>query len=280
MVENKIMTKTNSVLLILLFFSAVNLTAFESGFHLQLRSDFAGTLTIPEISDESLVYLNQRATAMDGFTSNILMGGEVEVGYIFRSHDFFNLSEEAKFSGIGLFLYLGFSQGNTTQKISVEENGEEFDIFISVDFLPVVNFGITGKAYFFNNRLAVGLSAGGRMIADMSPEYLCYSTDPDIIATEIGQIIVTEDMMDKMNPFMFSSKFLIEYNIHVLPSAELVLGAFARYNIYRPKYLTVPPTLLDMAVADNPDFDINKKHPDYWINSLDFGVTMGLAFKL
>lgn len=256
------------------------LFSFDSGAHLQLRSDFTGALTLPSISEESLHYLNKRATEMSGIASNLLMGGEVEVGYIFRSDDFFGLREDNPFSGIGTFLYIGFSQGNTSQKITAEENGEAFDIFISVDFLPVVNFGFTGKAYFFDNRMAVGTSLGARMIADTNPEYLCYSTDPETIPTEVGTIIVTEDMMKKMNPFMFSAKLFTEYNIEILPTTELVLGLFARYNVYRPKYLTVPPSLLKMAEGDNPDFDINKAHPDYWINSLDFGVTMGLAFKL
>lgn len=160
------------------------------------------------------------------------------------------------------------------------QNGTPFDIFISVNFLPIINFGFTGKAYFFDNKLALGLSLGGRMIADMSPEFLCYSTDPEIIPTEIGTIIVTEDMMKKMNPFMFSVKFNLEYNIEILPTTELVLGAYTRYNFYRPKFITVPPSLLTMALEDNPQFDVNKEHPDYWINSLDIGITLGMAFKL
>jgi len=265
---------------LLILTTSLPLAAFGSGFHLQLKADFGGTMTLPSISDESLFYLNSRATAMSGMPSNLLMGGKVEVGYIFRSHDFLGLKKSNPFSGLGLFAYLGFSQGNTSQKITAVEANEPFDIFISVNFLPVVEFGLTGKAYFLDNKLAVGLSAGGKMIADMTPEYLCYSTVPDIIPTEIGRVIVTEDMMSKMNPFMFSARFSLEYNIHILPTTELVLGLGGGYNIYRPLYLTVPPSLLNMAIADNPDFDINRKHPDYWLNSFDIGVSIGLSFKL
>ncbi len=63
---------------IILLITTADLFSFGSGAHLQLRSDFGGTLTLPEISDESLYYLNNRATEMNGTTSNLLMGGEVE----------------------------------------------------------------------------------------------------------------------------------------------------------------------------------------------------------
>jgi hypothetical protein len=118
------------------------------------------------------------------------------------------------------------------------------------------------------------------MITDMSPEYLSCSTMPDLISTEIGRLIITEEMKEQMNPFMISAKFLMEYNIHILPTTEFVLGAYIRYSFYKPGYLTIPPSLLEMALDDNPAFDINREHPDYWINSLDFGVSIGLAFKL
>ncbi len=278
-IKNK-KTFSKIMILFLLFVPFFKVSAYKTGACLQLSSDFSGSLTLPKMTDDDLYYLNQRATEISGTVSNLIMGGEVEAGYVFRSRDLFNIKENNPFSGIGIFAYLGFSQGNTSQKITAVENGESFDIFISVDFLPVINFGLIGKSYFFDNKLALGLGLGGRAITDMSPEYLCYSTDPDVIETEIGTVIVTDEMMKKMNPLMFSTKFIIEYNVDVLPTTGLVLGAFLRYNIYRPKYLTVPPTLVDMATQDNPDFDVNRKFPDYWINSFDFGVRLGFVFKL
>lgn len=116
------------------------------------------------------------------------------------------------------------------------------------------------------------------MIADMSPDYLVYSTDSDAVPTEVGQIIVTQEMMKKMNPLMFSMKGMIEYNIPVLDTTDIVLGWYTRYNIYRPKYLTAPASLAKKAKDGGGD--ITQPFPDYWLNSLDFGLNLGFAFKL
>ena len=276
------MRKFNLLLFIMLLLFCANsrIFALDSGFTLQLKSQFAGSYTMPKISDESLHYLNNRATNMAGGMSNLLLGFDAEVGYIFRADDFFKMKKKSVFSGLGIFVYLGFSQGNTSQKITAEEADQAFDIYMSVDFLPIVNLGVTGKIYLFNTRLALGLSVGARIIADMTPEYLCYSSDPDIIPTEVGTVIINEDTISNANPVMFSSRFNIEYNIPILPTVELVLGAYVQFNLFRPNKLTIPPSLLSMAVADNPDFDINRAYPDYWLNSFDFGVNISLAFKL
>lgn len=266
--------------LVLCAFPSFPAWAFDSGAHLQLSADFLGSLSLPSIPLEDLRELNPAATGMGGLTGAILAGGQVEAGYIFRSHDFLGLSEDNPFSGLGAFLYLGFSQGDISQKISAEVDGASMDIFINVFFVPIINFGATLKSYFFDNHFALALSLGGRVIADLTPEYLCWSTEPAAVPTEIGTIIVSEDMMKSMNPLMFCVKFGLEYNVIILPSTELVLGAFARFNAYVPKYLTVPPKLQEMALAANPDFDINKPFPNYRLDSLDFGVSLGLAFKL
>ena len=110
------------------------------------------------------------------------------------------------------------------------------------------------------------------MIADMSPAYLYYFSDPNM-KSGVGEIIVTEDMMKKMNPLMFSVKGTLEYNIPVLDTTDVVLGWYTRYNIYRPKYLTAPAKLAQSA-------DLSKPVLDYWLNSLDFGINFGFAFKL
>ena len=269
-----------TTIFILLFFQKGFLYAFDSGFTLQLRAQFGGAYTMPEISEESLKYLNSRATEMAGGMSDLLLGADAEVGYTFRSHEYFELSEDAFFSGLGAFVYLGFSQGNTSQRITAVENEQDFDIYMSVNFLPIINFGLTGKTYFADNKLAVGLSAGGRLIADITPEYLCYSSDPDIIPTEVGTVIISADMIRGVNPLMFSTKMDMEYNVIILPTTEMVLSAYAQYSFFRPNHLTIPPSLLAMAVGDNPDFDINREFPDYWLNGLDIGVNIGLAFRI
>ncbi len=261
---------------------------FESGPNLQLRAEFGGGLTVPSISEDALKALNPLATSMTGTMSNLLMGGEMEVGYVFRSHDYFGLQKENPFSGLGAFVYLGFSQGNTAQKISAVQGETPLDIFVTVDYLPVVNFGFTGKGYFFNNRLALGLSLGARMIADMTPNYLAYSTEAlfNGLTSEIGTIIVTEEMIKRMNPFMLSMGVSFEYSISVLPTTELTLGVFTRYNIFKPRYLTVPASLAEMARKDaesrgEEPIDLETTpFPNYRLDSLEFGVRIGLSFRL
>jgi len=262
----------------LTFISFFPLAAFETGPLLYLRADFGGALTTPFISDKSLKQFNRDAVKMSGMMSSLLMSGEIEGGYVFGSDTFFGLRKNHPFSALGTFAFLGFGQGNTSQKVSAIVSGKSFDTFMVVDFMPVVDFGISAKAYFFHNRLALGAGIGGRLIADMSPDYLVYSTDTNIIPTQVGQIIVTEDMMKKMNPLMFSTKVIIEYNIPVLETTDIVMGWYTRYNIYRPKYLTAPPKLVQIAESNGGN--LTKPFPDYWLNSLDFGVNIGFAFKL
>lgn len=255
-----------------------SLVAFENGPLLHFRADFGGALTTPFISDESLKAFNKGAEKMTGMMSNLLMSGEVEAGYVFSSDRFFGLSKNNLFSGVGAFACLGVGQGNTAQKITARTPTGTIDTFVSVNFMPVINFGVTGKAYFFSNRLALGLGIGGRMIADTRPQYFAYSTEPSVLDTIVGEITVTEEMMKKMNPLMASVKGIIEYNIPFLPTVDMVLGWFTRYNIYRPNYITAPPKLVQLAAANGGD--LTKPFPDYWLNSLDFGVTVGFAFKL
>lgn len=252
--------------------------AFQGGPLLYLRADFGGGITLPEISESSLKEFNKDAVKMSGMMSSLLMSGEVEGGYIFSSQRFFGLSKKNPFSALGTFAFLGVGQGNTSQKVEAVIADIPFDTFMVVDFTPVVNFGLSTKAYFFNNRLAIGAGVGGRMIADMSPDYLVYSTDESVIGTEVGQIIVTNEMMKKMNPLMFSVKGMLEYNIPVLDTTDVVLGWYTRYNMYSPKYLTAPASLAKKAKAGGGD--ITKAFPDYWLNSLDFGINLGFAFKL
>ena len=272
------MKNSKLLYLLLLGFAVFPLTALEGGPHLYLRADFGGTLSLPSISDDSLKQFNKDAVKMTGMLSGLLISGELEGGYIFDSNRFFGLRQGHPFSALGVFAYLGVGQGNTSQKVSAVVSGKDFDTFMVVDFTPVIDFGLSAKAYLFKNRLALGAGLGGRMIADMSPDYLVYSTDPSIIETEVGQIIVTEEMMKKMNPFMFSMKGTVEYNISLIKTTDIILGWYTRFNIYQPRYLTAPKKLADMAAANGGD--ITQPFPDYWLNSLDFGVNLGFAFKL
>ncbi len=276
------------VFLLVAVFNIASLAySFDDGWVFGLRADFGGALTLPEISQETLQYMNPLATGMSGFLSGLLVGGEASAGYIFGSDDLFGLPEDHAFSGIGLHGYLGVGMGNVSQKITAEHSGQPLDIFIIVDYTPTVNFGIKGHALFFDNRLSVGLGIGGKAILDYTPQYLVYSTVPAIIPTEIGTVIVPDDLLTKMNPLAFSSRFELNYAIPILPTTEFMMGFYTQFNLFSPGYLTVPPSLEEIAQNNRPGVNENSplldfKQPfdDYWINSLDFGINLGIALKL
>lgn len=277
--EEKMYKKIKILFCTVCFLCASSLFAFQSGALLHLRADFGGSITQPSIPINDLKDMNPLAESMIGVMSNLLLGGEVQVGYVFGKERFFKNINNKIFSGIGVFGHLGFGQGTTAQKITAQLNGTSFDIFMFVNFLPIINFSVSGKAYFFNNKLAVGLGVGSRVITDMNPTFLVYSSDGSV-KTEVGQIIVTEAMMKKMNPFMFSTTFLMDYNIPIVSTVDIVLGWQMRYNVYRPKYLTMPPSLAKAAEDANHGLDLKRPFPKYWLNSFDFGVNLGVALKL
>ena len=122
------------------------------------------------------------------------------------------------------------------------------------------------------------------MIADLSPSYLAYFVQEMPEFPEVGEIIVTDFMIKNMNPVMFSMKFMLEYNQPINDRVEVILGGYTRFNIYTPKYITMPQSLLDLMNQGlkgdgRPAFDTTTPLKSYYINSLDFGITLGLAFK-
>lgn len=260
-------------------------SAFDGGWVLNMKGGVGGSLTIPSISDSDLGKMG--ANKMEGMLG-FVGGGKAEVGYIFDSPTWFNLPEDHAFSGAGAFGYIGVGSGYAGQisgsyvdpnKIPGDGDEKQVDVFVNVHYTPVISLGATGKAYFFDSRLAVGLSVGMKMIADAAPEYEIYSTDPETIPAEVGTIIVDDWMMKNMNPFMASFELLVEYNIPVLPTTELILGGNIQFNIFSPKYLTMPDSVMGMAVT-NFGFDPKSEVKSYFINSLDFGLTVGLGFRL
>ena len=267
--------KNIAVVLVTLLLILGNASAFEQGWVLNMKGNVGGSLTIPSISDADLAKMGANKMAgMVGFVG----GGKAEVGYIFDAPTYFNLSDHA-FSGVGAFGYVGVGQGYAGQISGSLVDDKQIDVFVNVFYTPVISLGATGKAYFFNNRLAVGLSLGMKMIADTSPEYEIYSTEPDTIQPEVGTIIVDEWMMKNMNPFMASFELLAEYSVPILPTTELILGGYAQFNIFKPKYLTMPDSVMDMAIT-NFNFDPKAPVNSYFINSFDFGLTFALGFKL
>ncbi len=279
---NKIITKKVCMLLFLLSI-AVHLFSFDKGWTLNFRADFGGTLSLPNVSEETLKYLNPSATEMTGFLSGLLIGGEMAVGYIFDSNEVFGLSQNHSFSGIDLQGYVGIGMGNMSQKSISEFNGTAIDVFVVVDYTPVVNFGVKSHALFFDNRFSIGLGVGGKALLDATPQYTIYSSDPSMVKTEVGTIVVSDDLLLKMNPLAFSARFELGYAVPILQTTDLLFGFYSQFNLYKPGYITLPPSLEDLAqsTAASPNtLDFSQEFPDYWLNSFDFGVNLGIAVKL
>ena len=273
------MKKILIYLLLLSSFSAAY--GFEEGFIWALKANFNGTATLPSISKSDLDMIG--AAYMKG-SVGYTMDGEAELGYLFGSERWFGGLDPAKFSGMSVFGSIGVGSGFAGQVSGNTIDGNTATMFINVSYAPVISFGVGTKAYFLNSRLALGLHIGGKLIADTSPEYLAYSDQKDVLSPEIGEIIVTDFMMKNMNPVMFSIKFMIEYNQPVNDRVEVILGAYTRFNVYSPKYITMPDSLLTLMNAGlsklgRPAFDPTTRLKSYYINSLDFGITLGLAFK-
>lgn len=272
--------------IIIFFAMALNLYSFDEGFVWALKANFNGTATLPSISDSDLDKLG--AAYMKG-SVGYTMDGEAELGYLFGSKRWFNGMDSSKFSGMSLFASIGVGNGFAGQVAGNTIEGIEANMYINVSYSPVISFGVGTKAYFLDSKLALGLHIGGKLIADLSPEYLAYTDNPQALELlfqntpyslpEIGEIIVTDFMIKNMNPLMLSIKFMLEYNQPVNDRVEVILGLYTRFNLYSPKYITMPDSLLYALQANRPNFTTETPLPSYYINSLDFGLTIGLAFK-
>lgn len=273
-------------LVVMLFMTTSILYSFEEGFIWGLRANFNGSLTLPSISQEDLNKMG--AASMKGAVG-YTMDGEAELGYLFGAERWFGKekSDFSKFSGMSLYFSIGVGSGfsgevagNTIARVSPK-------IFININYAPVISFGIGSKLYLLESRMAIGLQLGGKVIADTSPEYLAYSdTDLSAVFTnttlpEMGEIIVTDFMKKNMNPVMFSLKLMLEYNQPINDRVEVVLGIYTRFNIYKPKYITMPDSLLKMIKegAKKPNFSTETPMPSFYLNSFDFGLTLGLQFR-
>ena len=273
-------------LVVMLFMITSILYSFEEGFIWGLRANFNGSLTLPSISQEDLYKLS--AAYMKGAVG-YTMDGEAELGYLFGAERWFGKekSDFSKFSGMSLYVSIGVGTGFSGMVSGNTIGGATVNVFMNVNYKPVISFGIGSKLYLLESRMAIGLQLGGKVIADTSPEYLAYS-DMDLSAVftnitlpQMGEIIVTDFMKKNMNPVMFSIKLMLEYNQPINDRVEVVLGIYTRFNIYKPKYITMPDSLLEMIKkgANKPNFSTETPMPTYYINSLDFGVTLGLQFR-
>lgn len=256
------------------------LSAFEEGWAFNLKANVGGSLTMPSISASDLDKLG--ASYMKGGMGYI-GGAEVEIGYMFGSSKWFNL-DPSTFSGVSAYGSVGISTGHSTQVAGNTIEGETVNMHITVEFLPVISLGVGGKAFFLNNRVSAGLWLGTKIIADTSPAYLAYSdhaqTNENAKLPEMGEIIVDDFMMKNMNPFMFSSKLMLEYYQPINENVRLVLGGYFQFNLYSPKYITMPESLMKLIEVQRPEFSSRTPLSSYFLNSMDFGASVALSFKV
>ena len=273
-------------LVVMLFMITSILYSFEEGFIWGLRANFNGSLTLPSISQEDLDKMG--AASMKGAVG-YTMDGEAELGYLFGAERWFGKekSDFSKFSGMSLYVSIGVGTGFSGMVSGNTIGGATVNVFMNVNYKPVISFGIGSKLYLLESRMAIGLQLGGKLIADTSPEYLAYSDSdstfasltPSVTLPEMGELIVTDFMKKNMNPVMFSMKLMLEYNQPINDRVEVVLGIYTRFNIYKPKYITMPTSLLGVIQGIRTSFTAETPMPTYYINSLDFGLTLGLQFR-
>lgn len=290
-----------TVAAVLLAAVVVHAYAFNSGFTLGLKANLTGSLTDPRISKKDMDYLG--GNGMKGMLGYITTG-EADLTYLFDSIRYFRLQDNSVFGGLGWSFVLGLGQGFSGQ-ISGQFNdrlngdkGKQIDVFCRVHMTPVLTLTSGVRSYFLRNRLSLGVNTGIRMPLDPQPIYELYTNlTPDEVeqlkrvgldfSSETGTLLITQEQMKKINPVGFIFKGFIEYNQPFLSNMEILLGGFLSYTIYKPKYVTMPQKLIDAAKAGgklkNPPVDvdvINKPINSFYMNSLDFGVTIGLTFKV
>lgn len=276
---------------------AGHIYAFDGGFTLGLKAVFSGSYTDPHIGQQDKEYLGaQFMRGMVGF----VISGEAELTYIFDAKRYFNHQTNNVFSGLGLAFNLGVGQGFSGQ-ISGQYNAlinKNIEVYCRVYMTPIVTFGTSVKAMLFKNRLAIGFGVGGRMLADPQPTYELYTnlTDeetkilndngggPDFYP-ETGTLYIPESMMRKMNPLGLVLKTSIEYNQPVISRMDITIGAYASYSIYKPGYVALPKKIAKAAIENgkNRGVDVNferDKLKSFYMNNLDFGISLGLLFKV
>lgn len=281
--------------IILLVVLAAPVFSFDDGFTLGLNVYFSGSYTDPHIGVKDREYLG--AAFMKGMLG-FVMSGEAELCYIFDSKRYFNYTSNNVFGGLGLGFNLGIGQGFSGQ-ISGQNNETvgQINVYCRVIMSPVLNFGTSLKTYLLGNRLTLGFTIGGKMPLDPDPTYELYSNlseedieklknDPGIdFGAETGTLIVSDEMIKKINPIGVLLKGSIEYNQPVIKMMELTIGGYIQYYIYNPGYVTMPKKVAHAAKVNGQQFGRTvdfEKDPvkTFFMNSLDFGISLGLLFKV
>ncbi len=284
-----------SIFIFCFFLTLMPLFSFDKGFTLGLRANFSGSLTDPHIDQKDKTYLG--AAFMKGMLG-FIMSGEAELTYIFDAKHYFNYQSNDGFGGLGWCFNLGVGNGFSGQ-ISGQKNETLGDIHVycKVYMSPVLSFGTGIKTYLLGNRLVFGFTLGGKMPLDPHPTYELYTNlteeqlktfknDTTIdFYPETGSLIITDELMKKINPLGVLLKASVEYCQPVIRSMELVLGGYLQYYVYRPGYVTMPKKVEHAAKVNgekegrNINFQRDKIN-SFYMNSFDFGISIGLLFKV
>ena len=288
-----------TVAVVLLATIVVHLYAFNSGFTLGLKANLTGSFTRPKINQTDMALLG--ANRMDGSLGYITTG-EVDLTYIFDSIRYFRMQDNSIFGGLGWSFALGLGQGFTGQisgQYDTDALKKQIDLFCRIHMTPVLTFTTGVRSYFLRNRLSLGGNIGIKLPLDPQPVYEVYTNlTPEEVnilkkatkgevdfSNETGTLLITDEQMKKINPIGFIMKGYIEYNQPFLNNMEIVLGAFLSYAVYRPKYVTMPQKLITAAQAnaikENRTLNlVDTPINSLYLNSLDFGVSIGLTFKV
>ena len=291
------------IFLVMFVFVSFSAFAFEEGFTLGLRANFSGSYTDPHINEADKQYLG--ADFMRGM-AGFIMNGEAELTYIFDSVRYFNYTNNNIFGGLGLAFNLGVGQGfsgqiSGTKNMNFSAPGggsykKDIEVYCRVYMTPVVTFGTSLKTMLLKNRLVLGFGIGGKMLADPQPTYELYTNlnNEELAAlkaekidftSETGTLYISEAMMKKMNPLSLLLKLSIAYNQPVVSTMDLTMGGYLSYSVYKPGYVALPKKVEQAAIINGKKngIDVNfEKKPinSFFMNNLDFGISLGLLFKV
>lgn len=284
-------------LLIVCFFfaSSIPLIAYGSGFTLGIKAYPSATYTLPHISKEDIEYLGGKG--MKGMLGYITTGA-AELAYNFDSVRYFGYQDTSIFSGLGLAGYFGVGQGFSGQ-ISGQYNEVvgDINVYCRVYMKATLNMGATLKTLLFNNRMSINFGTGINMLLDPHPTYELTTnlSTEDVeklrnppgnidFSNEVGTLLITDEMMKKMNPVGFVFNFGLDYYQPVTQHMQLTLGGFVAYTVYKPGYVSLPQKLADAAKkgaeAKGREIDLTKPIKSFYMNSVNFGLSVGLLFEV
>lgn len=284
-----------NIVLILLIFVAGSLFAFDKGFTLGIKAYPTATVTMPHISDEDMAYLG--GNGMKGMLGYITTGS-AELTYMFDSVKYFGYADTSVFSGLGLSGYFGVGQGFSGQ-ISGQYNETvgDINVYVRVYMKATLNMGATLKTFLFSDRLSFNFGLGLNMLLDPHPTYELTTnlSTEDVeklknspanidFGNEVGTLLITDEMMKKMNPVGFVFNFGVEYYQPVSSHMQLTLGGFLAYTVYKPKYVALPQKIMEAAKkgaqVKGRELDLTKPIKSFYMNSLNFGLSVGLLFEV